>query len=480
MLEQMRQGQGSQKQRGFFWLKRGKKSGLALGLAGLMLVSLSACRSTLQGPKAARTYATGNRSGILNQLIVPATAMKMPESLERKENPTEKDYKEAQEFQEALQKRLASSRYLPGLMAFTQKLNARLLKSETETVVYSPLNLYQALSTLAEGAGGASRAELLQALGLSDENVNRKNAADLAYLFQYDDGLLRLQTAQALWLSDQVSYQKDCVKRLGKDFASAVYQGRMGDPAYDALLQKWLKDHTGGLLQEAAAGQKLHPDSLFTFSTALYFKGAWAQAFDPSETHQERFFSPTGEQTVSFLHRTDIRPVYQGPHFDAIALPFLGPAQLWLVRPEPGHLEEVATSKVLLDFLEKPDASSQSRVKQVQLSLPRFDIESNLDLSESFQQLGIGKIFSPDQGNFSPLVGPKQKAFLSDLFHASRLKIDEKGAEAAAFTLMKEGAAAPSESEERCDFRLDHPFLVVLSAYNGTPLLIARINQISE
>ncbi|MGI6508389.1 MAG: serpin family protein [Saccharofermentanales bacterium] len=56
--------------------------------------------------------------------------------------------------------------YQDGVMAFARETNRLLLESDGENRVYSPINVYLAMSLLAETSGGDTRAEILQALGV--------------------------------------------------------------------------------------------------------------------------------------------------------------------------------------------------------------------------------------------------------------------------------------------------------------------------
>ena len=64
-------------------------------------------------------------------------------------------------------------------------------------------------------------------------------------------------------------------------------------------------------------------------------------------------------------------------------------------------------------------------------------------------------------------------AYLSQAKHAARVTVDEEGVTAAAYTVMMVcGTAAPPEEE--VDFRLDRPFLTMVTSQDGL-LLFAGI-----
>ena len=66
--------------------------------------------------------------------------------------------------------------------------------------------------------------------------------------------------------------------------------------------------------------------------------------------------------------------------------------------------------------------------------------------------------------------------FVSQVEHAARVKIDEEGCEAAAYTVMIAcGSAMPPREE--VEFTVDRPFLFVITGRDGLPLFIGVVNQ---
>ena len=102
----------------------------------------------------------------------------------------------------------------------------------------------------------------------------------------------------------------------------------------------------------------------------------------------------------------------------------------------------------------------------------RFDVAADLDLGQSLRELGIQAVFDPERADFSPLSDTA--AFLSQVRHAARVKADEEGVEAAAYTVMMvAGASMPPE--ERMDFTLDRPCIFLLKGNSGAPLFVGVV-----
>ena len=75
----------------------------------------------------------------------------------------------------------------------------------------------------------------------------------------------------------------------------------------------------------------------------------------------------------------------------------------------------------------------------------------------------------------SPMTAERDDIALGQVKHAARVKIDEEGCEAAAFTVMMAVGTAMPEPLPRVDFTLDHPFLFAVTASENVPLFVGAV-----
>ena len=108
--------------------------------------------------------------------------------------------------------------------------------------------------------------------------------------------------------------------------------------------------------------------------------------------------------------------------------------------------------------------------------MPKFDVSSRLDLSTGLKALGVTDVFDMEQADFSPMT-TEPYVHLSEAIHAARVKVDEEGVEAVAFTIMPAPGAAPPPEEE-VDFVLDRPFLFAITSATGQLLFVGVVNQV--
>ena len=92
-------------------------------------------------------------------------------------------------------------------------------------------------------------------------------------------------------------------------------------------------------------------------------------------------------------------------------------------------------------------------------------------------QLGITDVMDGGKSDFTPLTTADSALELTQAKHAARVKIDEDGCEAAAYTVLAPEATAMMGPEDEIDFTLDKPFVFAITGIDGLPLFVGLVNQ---
>ena len=94
---------------------------------------------------------------------------------------------------------------MPGDMTafYTDTMKTFLSNTKGENRIYAPLNVYLALSMLAETAGGDSRRQLLDLLGVKDMATLQERCNRLWNGTYRDDGAVTCRLANSMWLADE-------------------------------------------------------------------------------------------------------------------------------------------------------------------------------------------------------------------------------------------------------------------------------------
>lgn len=343
--------------------------------------------------------------------------------------------------------------------------------------VYSPLNLYLALAMLAETAGGDSQEQILDLLGADGVEALRAQAENLWNANYRDDGHLTSLLANSVWLSKDLSYNQDTLNTLAECYYASSYQGEMGSEQLNRVLQSWLNDNTGGLLKEYADGVELSPDTLLALASTIYFKAAWSDEFNQEATASRTFHGTAGDVTADFMNQTWDTNYYWADRFSAVSKSFQDGGEMWLILPDEGTSpEELLAESQLIDFLTAQEWEN-TKFLEVKLSLPKFDVSAQTDLIGGLKELGVTDVFDPALADFTPMLGKGVDAYVTQATHAARVRIDEKGCEGVAYTVIEADEAAPLEQDE-IDFVLDRPFLFAVTSRTGQLLFVGIVNQV--
>ena len=105
----------------------------------------------------------------------------------------------------------------------------------------------------------------------------------------------------------------------------------------------------------------------------------------------------------------------------------------------------------------------------VRLSLPKFEMELELNLNTALKAAGITEIYDENKANISLLA---DNLYVSDIIQKTKINLDENGTEAAAVTMImtKDNAFMPEEVQY-VDFIVNQPFMFVLRNTDTDELL---------
>ena len=350
--------------------------------------------------------------------------------------------------------------------------------NQGENVVFSPLNVYIALAMLAEVTDNNSRQQILDVLGCNSIETLRKEASEIWKANYSDDGFVTSVLASSVWLSDEYTYIKETLQKLADIYYASSFSGNMGSNEYNKELQTWLNEQTGGLLKDSADKIEMTQETIMALATTIYYKAAWADKFSKDVTEKGIFQTPNGEVSCDFMKQSLMDIYYSGEKFTAVrkALGSGDHSAMWLVLPNEGiSPEELLTNEEAMSFLITNQKWKKANESIIHLSVPKFDVSSDLDLREGMKHLGITDVFDPARSDFSPMTGDRNDIFVSQADHSARVTIDEEGCTATAFTVLAmDGAGCPSNE---LTLTFDRPFLFVITSDVGLPLFVGTVNQ---
>lgn len=340
-------------------------------------------------------------------------------------------------------------------MSFIRSVVA--VEDKDANLAVSPYSAGVALSMLAEGAEGQTRAEFNKAL-----NDCLFKSEDLG-----GNDKITVNSVNSLWVDDNFSVRNRYVSLMQKDFDALVTTLSFSDPATVKAINNWCSEHTNGKITEII--DELSPNDVMVLVNALYFKAPWLNPFDEHMTSSAKFHGSKSVSNVDMMARKAYMNYAEYNGCQLVELPYEGGryAMYVLLPPEDMDINE------LIGYLsqESYDAAMNSlQSKEVLLKMPKVKVETSLLLNQSLQHMGIRTAFT-GAADFKGIseMGPlslglvKQKCYV---------EISEKGTEAAAVTSaqIRMTALRPSQYVR---MTVDRPYLFFVTDKQESNILFA-------
>lgn len=350
---------------------------------------------------------------------------------------------------------------------------AEAIFTNSENRVYSPISLYAALAMLTEVTDGDTRQQVMALLGAADSETLRQTVRDLWMSVYLDDGRSVCRLANGAFLRENADVKQEAVDALADWYYASSYRVPMGTAEADEAIAGWLNQNTGGLLSEETGNIRTDGNDLLRLYNTIYYKSGWQDAFKSSQTKQDTFTAANGaKQKTEFMHRTESGSYRKGDGYTA-APRSLNYGRMVFVLPDEGVTPESLLQRQ--GFL--AELTGDYSAAELVWSVPKFDVKSSTELNEMLQSLGVTDAFDMAEADFTPLTD--NGAFLSSAMQAARVKIDEEGVEAAAYTEIVCADSAMMEVPPTVEMELDRPFLFVIFDYNNVPLFVGTVNTVA-
>ena len=365
----------------------------------------------------------------------------------------------------------ALSQMLPFLQASCQEF-----LSGNSNQLYSPINAYIGLAMTAEVTAGQTRQQLLDVLGCRDLPDLRGQTAALWENTYQDDGNEICTLASALWLDESVACKQAPMDILAQDYYASVYRQDLSSQRAVKDIRAWLNNNTGGLLESAVQEIQLPPEAVLALYSTIYFQAKWSDEFQAANNTQDTFHGLSGNTTATFMNKKlNQMYYYWGESYGAVSLSLKNNSTMWFILPdEDKSISQVLAEGEFLDMIITPWSERENvQYMKVNLSVPKFDIQTSRNLRGGLENMGITDLFQYGQADFSEAF--EAPVFMTAANQAVRVKIDEQGVKAAAYIELP-AAGAPMPPEEIIDFILNRPFLFVIAGNGGIPLFAGAVN----
>ncbi|PZV19390.1 MAG: proteinase inhibitor I4 serpin, partial [Leptolyngbya sp.] len=343
-------------------------------------------------------------------------------------------------------------------------------ESPDQNVLVSPTSVALALAMAYNGAGGETQTAIANALKLHEldiEQINQGNQALTQYLTQLDPEVA-LDIANSLWVNQDLPVRADYIAQMQASYAAEVAALEFGTPAAIDRINSWVKERTRDRISTIV--DQLPADQLLVLVNAVYFKGAWSEAFEPEQTRDRTFTLASGEVIQHPLMAQQGDYLYlETDQFQAVSLPYGNESLSFeVILPAEGTDLADLAAELTPENWQRWMGELRSRPGQVQL--PKFQFDYEADLIPALKALGMGIAFEPGQADFSGLT--ELEAFISQVRHKTFIEVNEAGTEAAASTSIGiMPTSMPMPPADPFEMVVDRPFVAAIRDRNTGVLL---------
>ncbi|KAL0892299.1 hypothetical protein ABMA27_015467 [Loxostege sticticalis] len=357
---------------------------------------------------------------------------------------------------------------------FTAKLFREVARNEAhKSVVMSGFSALSPLAQLGLASVGASHDEILQSIGMPDDQATKEAFSLVNRNLRSAKGV-ELKVANRVYIPNNGELNETFAEMSRDVFSSGVQNVDFAkNVEAAATINAWVEDNTNKRIKDLVSPDSLDESTRAVLVNAIYFKGSWADKFDKALT-QDRDFYVTREKTVKVptMFKNGEFRYYRSEELDAqlLELPYEGGESSFLIVL-PNQIDGI---ELLENQLQDPallnEAVSKMYNAEVDVYLPKFKIETTIDLKDVLTKIGVTKLFSPKEAKLNYLLkGEGDGLYVSNAIQKAFIEVNEDGAEAAAASAF---LVAYTDSvglpHIPIMFKADHPFIFILKEQKNT------------
>lgn len=350
------------------------------------------------------------------------------------------------------------------------------MRTEGRSNIFSPLSLAYAMSMTGLGCNGIALQQLNEALGLpaNDTTTLHDLMASLMLGLPQADDEVSINLANAFYMNScraDVQIVPDYQQALEHTYKADCQSLDFTQEATLDYMNEWCNRQTNGFIPKVF--QQLNPSHVSILMNAIYFQGDWTVPFPTEYTHDSMFTNEDGTtSTVRMMVQGAIDEYRYAEDnlMQAVCLPYAkGRYGMTLLLPREGQTTGDILNALSGERLATLDR--EMRYTPVSISIPRFETKQKIQLVQPMKQMGLSSWF--DGGNITGMVqnpdGTPHGVFIAEATQVARIKVNEKGTEAAAVTVF-EPTDGMGPEDYKC-FTADHPFVYLITERSSGAVL---------
>ncbi len=381
------------------------------------------------------------------------------------------------------------------LNSFTDHLWNKIATGTENAAICAP-SITGNLLTLAEGAEGETRNEILFTL-----NLNNQTSANMPDFLNslYGQPNENILVYNSIWVDSAIKINGEFSSDTARQMSCTIENAPFAKDPLKAqqLINFWLTKSSNNVFPSLLKGQETSSTTNMLACSGCLIKCAFAQPFAVTSTREDDFFldsdkpvqaikdnqtdtNSPAESKAGLAAKNSIKTmimetcftgnIEKGKNFTAVKLPMKdGKHSLILILPDYG----VSLEKCSALWQESADWFTGWK-QIIHMRLPRFSFDYTRNLKKDLIMSGISDAFTADNANFKRIS--QQKLHLSGFYYTQKVTLNENG--------LNQPPALENQGKDTADqsstvqFFATRPFIFLLiDNDNSTVLTIGQFTR---
>lgn len=304
--------------------------------------------------------------------------------------------------------------------------------------VFSPISAAIALGMLYEGTEGATAEELGMLIGWDKFTATNSFGLlmnEYAGINEQTDTTLNL--ANAAFFSPRLKNPKDnTILNLRDGYRAQMFRGELSTDSAREFINGWVSEKTEGEIP-SVLGENLDQSAVLVLINTILLDAKWEQPFINWGYEPKMQFTCANGETAELPCLSDTRYMsyIDTDELTGAVMDYSdGRLKFMAVKPKDGDISGLMDR---MDYSYFTSALAGVQEGQCVFQMPKFSIESQIDLNDCVKELGAKLIFDPDDADLSGFgESDNGNVFVSEIFQKAKIDVDEEGTRAAAATVV--------------------------------------------
>lgn len=370
---------------------------------------------------------------------------------------------------------------------------------EKDNLTISPISIYMGLALAVETTNGNSREEMLNALGMTYEEVATFTKYLYAFCnmeYTYNASMITERRkvsafellTNSIWVDNKVSLKEEALEKLASNYNCNSYQVPFSTKPSTAngAIKDFVSDNTNGLINREF---DFDNETMFVLLNTFYLKEIWNEFGNELKFTKNQydflFENGTTKSLELLMGKYNDGKAYEEESFRHFFTTTEHNFKIKFIVPKNGYkLEDVFTFENIMkvntmkDYLY--DDVINKEYNHTRVFFPEFKGKFDGDLKTILEEkYSVKSMFNIKTSDFTSISD--SPAFFTGMVHQTELEVNRKGIEGSAITAFP-GAGAPGPNEEYVDvyydFIVDKSFGFILTDSYNTILFSGVINNI--